>query len=161
MSLDAIVVLGCPVAPDGRPTRTLARRAALGVSLFERGRAPRVVFSGGVTRAGLSSEAAAAAEVARGLGLPESASILEDRSRSTEENARFVAELLGPGARIVLATDGFHVMRARWIFMAYFAHVEGEGTVGSWSTRLRGGLREVPLVPFYALKLALTRRAPR
>jgi uncharacterized SAM-binding protein YcdF (DUF218 family) len=117
-----------------------------------------VIFSGGVTRAGLPSEAFAARAVALELGVPTSACLVEDRSRSTEENARFVAAMLPPRARVVIVTDGYHLRRARWIFAPHFAHVEGEGAVGPWDTRLRGALREVPLLPFYAVKLRLARR---
>ena len=157
-ALDAIVVLGCPVAADGRANASLVRRAALGVHLFASGRAPRVVFSGGVTRVGRPSEAAAAAAVARTLGLPSGVITLEERSRTTTENARFVAELLGRDARIVIATDDYHVRRARWIFRPHFAHVEGVGARGPLDARFRGTLRELLLLPFYAVKLALARR---
>lgn len=158
MSAEAIVVLGCPVARDGAATPTLARRARLGGGLFAEGRAPRVVLSGGVTRPGLPSEAAAAATIVRAEGVPPSAIVIEDRSRTTEENARMVRELLGDGVSIVLVTDRYHLRRARWIFAPHFARVEGEGVVGPWDTRLRGVLREVPLLPFYAVKLRLSRR---
>lgn len=159
--LDAIVVLGCPVGADGRASASLARRAALGAHLFASGRAPRVVFSGGITRAGRVSEAAAAAVVARVLGLSSDVIALEERSLTTEENARFASELLGRSARIVIATDDYHVRRARWIFAPHFAHVEGEGAHGPFDARVRGALRELPLLPLYAAKLAIARRLGR
>lgn len=158
MRLDAIVVLGCPVALDGRASPTLVRRAALGARLYLDGRAPRVVFSGGVTRAARVSEAAAAAAVARALGVPEPAITLEDRSQTTEENARFSAQLLGPEAHVLLVTDDYHLRRARWIFAPHFARVDAEGARGPLDARIRGVLRELPLLPFYAAKLAITGR---
>jgi uncharacterized SAM-binding protein YcdF (DUF218 family) len=153
--LDAIVVLGCPVRPDGTPSPSLHRRALLGARLFLDGRAPRVVMSGGVTRRGLPSEAAAAAAVAIEAGVPSAAIVVEDRSRSTIENARFSAAILGSDARIVLVSDRHHLRRARWIFAPHFAHVDAEGAVGTWRSRVKGTLRELPLLPFYGARRAL------
>jgi uncharacterized SAM-binding protein YcdF (DUF218 family) len=156
-ALDAIVVLGCPVGPDGAPSPSLRRRALLGAELFLAGRAPRLVVSGGVTRSGLPSEAAAAAEVAIEVGVPSAAVTLEDRSRSTIENARFSADILGNDARIVIVSDQHHLRRARWIFAPHFAQVESEGAVGTWRSRVKGTLRELPLLPIYAVRLVLGR----
>lgn len=163
--LHAIVVLGAKVGADGGPSAALARRVALGVRLFASGRAPLVVFSGGPTRAPWLSEAAVAATAARALGLPQRAIVLEEHSRSTEENARFVAELLGSSAKIAIVTDDFHLARARWKFEPHFAHVEGEAVRSPLVDRLRGGVRELPLLAIHAATLLLSsdrsRQPPR
>jgi len=125
-SYDAIVVAGCRVLPSGEPSEALARRAALAHTLFEEGRAPRVVFTGGVGRHG-PSEASVAAEHAVSLGLPRQVVVLEDRSTSTRENAEFAARILGADARVLVVTDAYHVFRARRVFARVFAHAEGAG----------------------------------
>jgi len=75
----------------------------------------RLVLSGGQAPGQPRSEAAAMAEHARSRGVPDAAIVLEDRSRTTEENVAFtralVADLLGPAAVGVLVTSGYHVPR--------------------------------------------------
>ena len=147
---DAIVVAGCAVRPDGAPSEALAHRAQHAVQLFEAGHAPKVVFTGGVGTH-QPSEAKAAATYAIGLGLPAPVAVLEDRSTSTEENARFAAELLGGDARILVVSDGYHVFRCERVFGRYFREARGSGSRGSPSARARGALREVVAVAAYAL----------
>src|SRR5262245_32250067 len=84
----AIVLLGASVRPGGVASPALEARAAHAAHLYRQGLAPLLLLSGG-TPEGPPSEA----EVARALvvraGVPASACIVEDRSRSTFENARF------------------------------------------------------------------------
>lgn len=44
---DAIVVLGCRVGRDGSPSLAMRRRVGHAVTLFNEGRAPRMVMTGG------------------------------------------------------------------------------------------------------------------
>ena len=147
---DAIVVAGCRVLPDGQPSLALKRRTRLAVALWQAGVAPRIVFTGGVGT-WPPSEARAAADYAAGLGVPPEARTLEERSTSTEENARFAAEALPPGSRVVIVTDGYHVFRAERVFERYFTEVRGSGSVPAFHVRVQGALREVAAVAVYAL----------
>jgi len=147
---DAIVVAGCAVRPDGTPSPALAHRAKHAVRLFEAGHAPRVVFTGGVGTFA-PSEAEAAASYAIGLGLPEKSVVLEDASTSTEENARFAAEILGSEARVLVVSDGYHVFRCERVFGRYFRAVRGSGSRGRPAARARGAFREVIAVSAYGL----------
>jgi uncharacterized SAM-binding protein YcdF (DUF218 family) len=114
---EAVVVLGARVLPGGVPSGALQARLEKAVALYHQGLAPRLVLSGGV---GLHppSEARVMCELAMRLGVPEEACLLEEQSRSTEENARFSTALLrGLGARrVVLVSDPFHLLRARQYF---------------------------------------------
>lgn len=113
---EAIVVLGARLFPGGTPSPAFLGRIERAVELFHAGAAPLVVFSGGTAGAG-PSEARAALAHARALGLDAGACLLEEESRSTAENARYTAALLKARgiARVVLVTDGFHLLRAaRW-----------------------------------------------
>ncbi len=145
---DAIVVLGCRVRPDGSASASLARRARLGAALYRRGLAPTLVLTGGVGTHP-PSEASVAAALAHDEGVPRSAMILEERSTSTEENAREAAALID-ARRVLVVSDGYHVFRAERVFRRYFAEVRGVGTIGSRSVRARGALREVVAVAAYA-----------
>lgn len=146
---DAIIVAGCRVLPSGEPSLTLRRRTRHAVALHAEGRAPLVIFTGGVGDHA-PSEASAAANHAIAQGLPEAAIVLEDRSTSTEENARFAAELI-EGERVLVVTDAFHVYRTERVFRRHFRQVDGVGSVGATLPRLRGALREALAVVAYAV----------
>ncbi len=145
---DAIVVLGCRVFPDGRPSFALSARVGTAVELFHEGRAPTLVLTGGVGDAGIA-EAKVAAELALSLGVPASALVIEDRSTSTELNARFAAELTD-ARRVLIVTDAYHVLRSERVFGRYFGEVRGVGTINPrlWP-RIKGALREVVAIAAY------------
>ena len=147
---DAIVVLGCRVFPDGRPSVALARRVQRAAELWAAGRAEVVVLTGGRGDAG-DVEAEVAAAVAESLGVPRTALVLETRSTSTDENARFAAEAIA-GRRVVVVTDAYHVLRSERVFARHFeeAHVVGTVSPRRWA-RMQGALREVVALAGYAV----------
>src|SRR5690606_5264267 len=118
-----IVVLGCRVRPDGSASLALARRTRHAAALYRRGLAPRIVLTGGVG-AHPPSEARAAAAIARAEGVPEEALILEERSTSTEENAREARRRID-ARRVLVVTDAYHVFRAERVFRRHFEHARG------------------------------------
>lgn len=148
-SYDAIVVAGCQVGPDGLPSEPLRRRTLAAVELWRQGRAPLILFTGGVGTHP-PSEALAAANLAWSLGVPTDAIRLEDASTSTEENARFAADRHG-FQRILLVTDAYHVVRATRVFRRYFPQVDGWGTRGPLGARTWGAMREVCALAVYTL----------
>jgi len=113
---DAIVVLGSPLTPRGELTPILDERVAAAVALYRSGAGKHVVASGGTTQGAPRAEAEALAEALRAAGIADV--IVDARSRTTAENARFTAELLAPlGARTVwLVTQPFHAKRAALLF---------------------------------------------
>lgn len=148
---DAIVVLGCRVYPDGRPSVALSRRVRAAAELYAAGRAETIVLTGGVGDSGFT-EAEVAAELAESLGVPRTALVLEGRSTSTEENAEFAAALI-EGRRVVVVTDAYHVVRSERVFGRYFDEVSMVGTVSPrWWPRSRGALREVVAIAGYAVR---------
>ncbi|HET6230659.1 MAG TPA: YdcF family protein [Longimicrobiaceae bacterium] len=119
---DAIVVLGGGVKPDGTLPVVGRTRVHRAVELYRRGIAPRIIFTG---RCGLMdddppvTEAAAMAEMARGMGLPDEALLLEEEAKDTLGNAYFVREqFLEPNGwrSIRVVTSDFHMSRAAWVF---------------------------------------------
>lgn len=147
---DAIVVLGCRVFPDGRPSAALARRVQRAAELWAAGRADVVVLTGGRGDAGVV-EAEVAAAVAESLGVPRAALVLETRSTSTDENARFAAEAI-EGRRVLVVTDAYHVLRSERVFARHFEEAHVVGTVSPrWWARVRGALREVVALAGYAV----------
>jgi uncharacterized SAM-binding protein YcdF (DUF218 family) len=148
---DAIVVLGCRVFPDGQPSVALARRVQKAAELWAAGRADTIVLTGGRGDTGVV-EAEVAATVAEALGVPRSALVLETRSTSTDENARFAAEAIA-GRRVVVVTDAYHVLRSERVFARHFEEVHVVGTVSPrWWARTQGALREVVALAGYAVR---------
>ncbi|MCY3833755.1 MAG: YdcF family protein [Chloroflexi bacterium] len=115
---DIIIVLGSGLRDDGRPGPALTRRSRHGAELWHRGVAPLILCAGGQSEYYPRTEADACREILLGAGIPTEAILLEERSRSTEENAIFSRRLLDERrlAPVVLITDSYHMLRARWLF---------------------------------------------
>ena len=93
---------------EGSSTRLLAA-----VRLYHRLHIP-ILFTGGKVLEGGASEAEIARRNLLGLGVPEKDILLETKSRTTGENARFTAEMLrerGFSAPL-LVTSAFHMKRS-------------------------------------------------
>jgi uncharacterized SAM-binding protein YcdF (DUF218 family) len=90
---DAIVVLGA-AQYDGRPSPVFQARLAHAVALYHDGLAPYLLVTGGKAVGDRTTEAAAARAYALAEGVPSSAILVEDRSRTTLESLRGVAALM-------------------------------------------------------------------
>ncbi|MBS1803716.1 MAG: YdcF family protein [Acidobacteria bacterium] len=114
---DAIVVLGYPADDDGNPTPEQLARVTEGVREYERGVAPRLLFTGGAV-GNHFVEADVMARVAAAQGIPPSAIFVETKAKDTIENACFSARLMsnhGWRSAEVVST-GYHLPRAGMIF---------------------------------------------
>ena len=82
----------------------------------------RIVFSGGSGRLIYDgvTEASLAARLFDSFGIAKERVVLEDKSRDTDENARFTKELLQPkpGERWLLVTSAHHMPRSVGVFRA-------------------------------------------
>ena len=120
---DAIVVLGGNTA-NGRANwflpydkDTAVVRIDTAAQLYLAGRAPKVLLSGGALE-GDVSEARGMAHAIRQQGVPETALILENASRTTYENAALTEDTLksrGIG-KVLLVTSALHMPRAMAAF---------------------------------------------
>lgn len=123
---DAIVLLAGgvdpPVPPRADPNLfSSADRIWFAARLYRAVRAPLVVLSGGADPERSSvSEAEAMQRVLRDFGVPDKAMLLETASRTTGDNARFTAQLLGERRirRVLLVTSALHMERAKREFEA-------------------------------------------
>ena len=115
---DVIVVLGAGLRRDNQPGPALTRRAAHAALLWQQGYAPIVICSGGNPGNRARSEAAACAELLQADGVPQSAIMLEEESRSTEENAMYTRVLMSEKGwqTAIVVSDGYHLFRARRLF---------------------------------------------
>ena len=112
---DAIVVLGGGLANGDQLSDQSLRRATAAIRLYQRRLAPALLFSGG--GAG-TPEATVMAALAREVGVPSSAILIETVSTNTWTEAMEVARILPPPRfrRILLVTDPFHMRRSRAVF---------------------------------------------
>ena len=114
---DAIIVLGSPADRDGNPTPLQLSRVLEAVHEYERGVAPRIIFTGGPTRKGFV-EAVVMARTARAEGIPESSVVIEGQARDTIHNACYSVRIMkdhGWHSAEVLSTAS-HLPRAGLIF---------------------------------------------
>ena len=121
---DVIIVLGAGLRRDGRPGWALTRRTHHAADLWQAGSAPYVLCTGAQAENYPRSEAAACREILLGAGLPASAILMEESSRSTEENAIHSREILQQQGitRPILVSDSYHILRASWIFRQQGLH---------------------------------------
>jgi len=137
---EAMVILGGGIVPPDHnhlqpDLNQAADRIWYGAWLYHAGRAPLVVLSGGSNpQLQTSSEAAAMQQLLLDLGVPQSAILLEERSRNTQQNAQFSAKLLRQRGihTLLLVTSVSHMARS-------LAHFQ------------RAGLNPIPAATDYKL----------
>ena len=121
-----VLVLGGGVAdnPALSPGDQLSRPAAVrlleGVRQWRQHPQAYLVASGAGVYGGIS-EAAVMAQLARGLGVPESRIIQDTLSRDTDDQARRLAALIGD-APAILVTSALHMPRSIALFSGQGAH---------------------------------------
>jgi uncharacterized SAM-binding protein YcdF (DUF218 family) len=115
---DVIIILGAGTDPQGNPGPALLRRINWAVDLYNQGLAPALLCTGGMPTTRPRSEAAACQEALERAGVPTEAIFIEDKSRSTEENALFSQPIMQANAwqKAIVVSDNFHVFRANWLF---------------------------------------------
>lgn len=101
--------------------------------LYKTGRIRRILLTGGAGRiiGDVPPEADAARAYLLQCGVPDSAILVENRSRNTRENALFSKELLdslAPGSRCLLVTSAWHLRRAEACFHRAGLPCHGFGT---------------------------------
>lgn len=154
---DVIIVLGA----GETGTQRRAQRAA---QLYQDGIAPFVLCSGGYRGPDGRREAEVCVDLVRTADVPASAIVLEPRSRTTEQNARYAAEILrARGWRdAIVVSDGFHLLRARWLFSregvtVWTSPATQLGETGNALKTLFFLLREIGALGYQSVKIALGR----
>lgn len=109
--VDAIIVLGALVLPDGEPSGSLRARAAAAAALFHEGRAGTIVATGAHHQQP-PGEAVVTRRLLLAAGVPDSAILLEEKSRNTHGNLLFARGLLPDADRVLVVTEPFHLARA-------------------------------------------------
>ena len=109
---DAIVVMGA-AQYDGRPSPVFAARLEHAVELYRGGVAPRLIVTGGKQEGDRTTEAATARAYAIAHGVPGTAILVEDKSRTTLESIRGVRDVLRDQrlTDAVFVSDRPHMLR--------------------------------------------------
>lgn len=114
---DAILVLGSPADSDGNPTPEQLARVTEAVHEYERGVAPRLIFTGGAVH-NRFVEAQAMAHTATAQGIPQAAIFVEPQARNTLQNACYAERLMKAhgwdSAEVI--SSAVHLPRAGLIF---------------------------------------------
>ena len=115
--VDAAIILGAGVEPDGVLHYSSRRRVAAGVALLRAGQTDRLILSGGMVPYVGTSAAALMRDYAISLGAAPGSVLVEDQSRTTFENLRFSFRLAHAAGlrRLALVTDDSHLLRASWL----------------------------------------------
>jgi uncharacterized SAM-binding protein YcdF (DUF218 family) len=144
---DAIVVFGARAYADGRPSLVLRDRMATACELYEEGRAPLLVLSGGPGD-GAHHETAVMYAFAREAGVPAAAILRDEDGVDTRATVRNSTSLLrARGAETALAVShGYHLPRIRMTF-------EREGFAAYTVPARESGV--LPKLPWYVAREAM------
>lgn len=110
---DAAIVLGAAVYTD-RPSPVFEERIRHGVRLYKEGRVQRLVMTGGLGAGDRLTEAESARRWSLEQGVPSEAVLVEEASRTTQENLAFAQPLLREHGlkRVLIVSDPLHMRRA-------------------------------------------------
>jgi len=110
---DAAIVLGAAVYRDV-PSPVFEERIRHAVRLYQDRIVGRLVMTGGLSPGDRLTEAEAARNWSTGRGVPDDAVLLEDRSRTTEQNLAFALPILQRAglSRVLIESDPLHMRRA-------------------------------------------------
>lgn len=109
---DAILVLGA-AQYNGRPSPVLRARLDHAIDLYERGLAPRIIFTGGIGAGDTLSEAEVSRRYAVRRGVPEPAILVERAGETSAQSVGAAAALMhaeGMTSALVVS-DSYHMMR--------------------------------------------------
>jgi uncharacterized SAM-binding protein YcdF (DUF218 family) len=110
---ETAIVLGAAVIGD-KPSPVFAARLDHAAVLYREGRAGRILVTGGRSGEDDLSEAAAGSVYLQAHGVPVSAILIEDRSRTTRQNLANARAVLGKdaGKPVLIVSDPLHMRRA-------------------------------------------------
>lgn len=107
---NCIIILGCGVKDDGRPSDMLYDRIITGVELYKKGIAPRILMSGDHGRTDYD-EVGTMKKYAVDMGVPEDAVFCDHAGFSTYESMVRANKVFGIENAVVV-TQSYHLYRA-------------------------------------------------
>lgn len=118
---DVIIVLAAGISSKGNLVPESKTRTQTGIALFQQGLAPKLLFTGRTVLGAKTSAAKEMAKISLENGISSSAILLENRARSTLQNAKYSLEKLPHNSRIILVTSEYHLLRSWTSFRLFGA----------------------------------------
>ena len=117
---DAALVLGA-AAWHNNPSPVFEERIKHGIWLYENGYVDYIIFTGGKSEGAEYSESFVAREYALARGVPIEAIMIEEQSRTTQENLFYARGLVESNhlSTVILVSDPLHMRRAMRIARDY------------------------------------------
>ena len=136
--VDCILVLGCFVKDDGRPSDMLHDRLTRGVELYDLGAAPKLLMSGDHGREEYD-EVAAMKQFAIDAGIPSEEVFMDHAGFSTYESIYRAKEIF-QADKILIVTQEYHLYRA--LYIANQLGVEAYGVSSDYHTYVGQFMRD-------------------
>ena len=111
--IDCIVVLGCQVKDDGKPSDMLADRLRRGIELYNQGVAPKIIMSGDHGQKEYD-EVNTMKQVAVDAGIPSNDIFMDHAGFSTYESL-YRAKKIFEADKIIVVTQKYHLYRTMYI----------------------------------------------
>lgn len=137
--VDCIIVLGCKVWEDGRPSHMLQDRLERAISLYRLGAAPKLLMSGdhGTQE---YDEVNAMKQYAIDAGIPSEHIFMDHAGFSTYETVYRAKEIFG-AEKVVIVTQQYHLYRA--LYIAEKLGVEAYGVSSDYRTYAGQTMRDL------------------
>jgi uncharacterized SAM-binding protein YcdF (DUF218 family) len=145
--VDAAIVLGA-AAWNGKPSPVLKGRIDHAISLYKEGMVNKIIFTGGKAEGEKLAESEASEVYAVLQGVKEEDILIENKSRITEENLIYTAELVEGKdlTTFVLVSDPLHMSRsmfmAKELGLEVYSSPTPNSAYKSWKTQLPFFLKE-------------------
>lgn len=137
--VDCILVLGCRVKGDGKPSDMLSDRLRRGIELYRKGSAPKIIMSGdhGTKE---YDEVNTMKQVAIDEGVPSSDIFMDHAGFSTYESLYRAKEIFKTD-KLIIVTQKYHLYRA--LYIAKKLGIEAYGVSSDYHTYRGQENREV------------------
>lgn len=136
--VDCILVLGCLVKADGRPSDMLQDRLQRGVELYHKGAAPKLLMSGDHGRVDYD-EVATMKQYAIDSGIPSENIFMDHAGFSTYESIYRAKEIF-QAEKILIVTQEYHLYRA--LYIANRLGLEAYGVSSDYRTYIGQAMRD-------------------
>lgn len=137
--VDCILVLGCQVKDNGKPSDMLADRLKRGIELYENGAAPKIIMSGDHGQIEYD-EVNTMKQVAIDSGIPSEDVFMDHAGFSTYESLYRAKEIF-EADKIIIVTQEYHLYRA--LYIAEKLGIEAYGVNSDYHTYFGQANREV------------------
>ncbi|MEE0841095.1 MAG: ElyC/SanA/YdcF family protein [Acutalibacteraceae bacterium] len=136
---DCIIVLGCLVKPNGKPSDMLSDRLRCGVELYDKGAASKILMSGDHGTENYN-EVQAMKNYATDRGIPSTDIFMDHAGFCTYDSIYRAKEIFG-AKKIIIVTQRYHLYRA--LYIAESLGIDATGVACDYNTYSGQALREI------------------